>query len=164
MGWACKGSFKVSNYFVIYKSDLQPLSQAIPSSPFYLSWLFLNGVLYNKFDKGNPTAMNRTRCTHFFIPHINDNNASAFAPAELDDDLHGSDVETKKREYVAANVNFSLPANMHGRLSSFRAFISFRKCMVKYRSINDMWIAWKHMTRAYLANFTLNLVKSCHVG
>ena len=108
--------------------------------------------------------MNRTRCTHTFIPHINNNDASTLAPAEPDDDLHGYDVETKKSEYVAADVNFSLPANTHGRLSSFRAFISFRKCMMKYRSINDMWIPWKHMTSAYLANFTFIPGKSSHAG
>ena len=74
---------------------------------------------------GIQLAMNRTRCTHTFIPHINNNDASALAPAEPDDDLHGYDVETKKSEYVAADVNFSLPANTHGRRFKFPCFHQF---------------------------------------
>lgn len=71
---------------------------------------------------------------------INDNDACT--PTEPDDDLHryhvGSKEKKKKKAYRVVNANFSLPANMPGRLSTFHAFISFKKCGVKYRFINDV--------------------------
>lgn len=125
MGSACKSSLKVSNSFAIYKSNLQPLSQTIPSSHFYLSWLFLNGVLYNKFDKENSAAINKTRCTRFFMPHINDNDAFALGPAQPDDDLHGYNVETKRKGICCCKRQLSFACQRARETFKFPCFHQF---------------------------------------